>query len=86
MVLHTGQSHIALEFLLRHGGAAFLPRALVAPHLNEGLLHQVGNTVKTRQDVHLVYSKGADKTAQLGPIISMLEELDIRPDDPLPII
>ena len=85
-VLHTGQSHIALEFLLRHGGAAFLPKALVAPHLNEGLLHQVGNTVKTRQDVHLVYSKGADKTVQLGPIISMLEELDIRPDDPLPII
>jgi len=85
-LLHTGQSHIALEFLLSHGGAAFLPKALVAPHLNEGLLYRVNNTAETRQDVHLVYPKGADKTAQLGPIISMLAELDIRPDDPLAAI
>ena len=32
-VLHTGQAPIALEFLLSHGGAAFLPTALVAPYL-----------------------------------------------------
>jgi DNA-binding transcriptional LysR family regulator len=82
-MLHTEQSHIALEFLLSHGGAAFLPQALVEHHMQEGLLHQVSNTSNSKQDVHLVYAKGADKSVELGPIIAMLEELDIKPDDHL---
>jgi DNA-binding transcriptional LysR family regulator len=82
-VLYTEQSHIALEFLLSHGGAAYLPRALVAQHLKDGLLFEVKNTIETMRNVYLVYTKGADKSAHLGPIISMLEELDIKPEDPL---
>ena len=82
-VLHTGQSHIALEFVLSHGGAAFLPRALVEPYLNEKLLFIVGNTTSAHQDVHLAYSKNSDKLPQLQPIIRMLEELDLKPEDPL---
>lgn len=82
-VLHTGQSHIALEFILSHQGAAYLPRALVEPYLNDGHLFQVNGTIEIQQDVYLVYTKEADKSVSLGPVIRFIEELDIKPDDPL---
>jgi DNA-binding transcriptional LysR family regulator len=76
--LHTGQSHIALEFLLCHGGAAFLPLTLVSPLLEQGLLHRLIDADSASQEVHLVFSKNSEKIVQLAPIISMLEELDIE--------
>lgn len=81
--LHTGQSHIALEFLLSHGGAAFLPRALVATLLESGALHSIVDAKSSSQDVYLVFAKNSEKIIQLAPIIAMLEELDIKPNDPL---
>ncbi len=84
-ILHTGQSHIALEFILAHQGAAYLPRALVEPYLNEGHLFQVSGAMESRQDVHLVYTKDADKSLSLGPVIRFMTELDIKPEDPLAI-
>lgn len=75
--LHTGQAHIALEFLLSHGGAAFLPTALVTPYLNQGSLHAIDEAERATQNVHLVFSKTSEKLVQLSPIISMLEELGI---------
>jgi DNA-binding transcriptional LysR family regulator len=77
-VLHTGQSHIALEFVLSHGGAAFLPRALVTPYLNKKLLFIVENTSSIFQDVHLAYSKNSVKLPQLKPIIRILEEFGLK--------
>lgn len=82
-ILHTGQSHIALEFILAYQGAAYLPRALVETHLKEGHLFQVSDASEIHQDVHLVYMKDADKSLSIGPIIHFLEEMDIKPDDPL---
>lgn len=82
-ILHTGQSHIALEFILSHQGAAYLPKALVKAHLDDGILFQVSDAPEIYQDVYLVYPKSADKSVTLGPIISYLEELDIKPEDPL---
>lgn len=78
--LHTGQAHIALEFLLSHGGAAFLPTALVTPSLDHGLLFAIEDAESATQDVHLVFSKASEKLVQFSPIIAMLEELDIKPD------
>ena len=80
-VLHTGQSHIALEFILSHQGAAYLPRTLVEPYLNDGQLYQVNDTAEIHQDVHLVYTKDADISLSLGPVVRFLKELDIEPDD-----
>ena len=77
--LHTGQAHIALEFLLSHGGAAFLPTALVTPSLDHGLLFAIEDAESATQDVHLVFSKASEKLVQFSPIITMLEELDIKP-------
>ena len=78
--LHTGQAHIALEFLLSHGGAAFLPTALVTPYLEQGSLYAIDDAESATQDVHLVFSKTSEKLVQFSPIIAMLEELDIKPD------
>ncbi len=81
--LHTGQSHIALEFLLSHGGAAFLPVALVTPYLERGLLYRLKGTKSAHQEVHLAFTKHSEKALQLAPIIAVLEALDIKPEDPL---
>lgn len=84
-ILHTGQSHIALEFILSHRGAAYLPRALVESYLDDGYLFQVDGAMEIKQDVHLVFPKDADKSLSVGPVIRFLEELDIKPEDPLTI-
>ncbi len=85
-ILHTGQSHIALEFILSHTGAAYLPLALVESYLQEGQLFQILDAQQINQDVFLIYPKIADKATSLGPIISFLERLDIRPEISLQII
>jgi len=84
-ILHTGQSHIALEFILSHQGAAYLPRAVVKPYIDDGHLFRVKNTQEIQQDVHLVYTKDADKSPALGPVIQFMGELDIKPEDPLAV-
>ncbi|WP_370979829.1 LysR family transcriptional regulator [Agaribacterium sp. ZY112] len=82
-VLHTGQSHIALEFILSHKGAAFLPRALVEAYLESESLYQVEDSPMIKQQVFAVYKRGEDKSLSLGPIITMLQERDIKPDSAL---
>lgn len=73
-ILHTGQSLIALNFLLSHGGAAFLPSNLVAPYIKRGTLHYVLNAEKASQDFYLVHSKKSEKISYLPRIVSILEE------------
>lgn len=87
-ILHTAQSQIALEFILTCRGAAFLPSALVEPYLNDGMLHLVSDAEKIEKNVYAVYSKGADKSQNVGPVLNMLEESEIAPETaiaPLPM-
>jgi DNA-binding transcriptional LysR family regulator len=79
-ILHTGQSRIALEFILSHRGAAYLPRALVQPYLDEGNLYQVADSLEVHQDVFAVYLKGAESSLSLGPVINFLKARDIKPE------
>ena len=78
--LHTGQAHIALEFLLSYGGAAFLPTALVTPYLEQKSIFTIDDAESATQEVYLVFSKTSEKLVQFTPIIAMMEELDIKPD------
>lgn len=82
-ILHTAQSRIALEFILSHRGAAYLPRALVQPHLDDGNLFQVADALEVEQDVYAVYLKGAETSLSLGSIINFLKARDIKPDTAL---
>ena len=77
-VLHTGQAHIALEFLLSHGGAAFLPLTLAVGYLQRGLLHRIDDAGSTSRDVYLVFTKDSDKASQLAPMITMLEGVELK--------
>ena len=79
-ILHTGQAHIALAFLLSHGGAAFLPRALVSPYLAEDTLFLVDNIPSASQDVHLAFTRNMEKMTELLPIIAALEDAEIKPE------
>jgi DNA-binding transcriptional LysR family regulator len=85
-ILHTGQSHIALEFILSHRGAAYLPLALVESYLQEQRLFKVVDAQQISQEVYLIYPKTADKAASLGPIINFLEELDLKPETSVQMI
>ena len=78
-VLHTGQARIAMEFLLSHGGAAFLPATLTLPYLEQGTIFPVDNVARTSQDVYLAFARNSDKLAELAPIIAALENVAIRP-------
>lgn len=82
-ILHTAQSRIALEFILSHRGAAYLPRALVLPYLEEGQLFQVKDALEVKQEVFAVYLKGADTSLALGPIINFLKARDLKPETAL---
>lgn len=85
-ILHTAQSHIALEFILSYKGAAYLPRALVTSYLESDQLFPVQEMEEIGQDVYLACSKNAEKAGDLAPIISFFEELDIKPDTSVQLI
>lgn len=74
-VLHTSRAHIALAFLLGHGGAALLPDNLIGTHLEQGQLHPVSDTSTVSQQVYLVYAKDSQKLDQLLPLLGQIEAL-----------
>jgi len=82
-ILHTAQSRIALEFILSHRGAAYLPRALVQPYLEDGNLFQVTDSLEVEQNVYAVYLKGSEVSLSLGSIINFLKAREIKPDTAL---
>lgn len=82
-ILHTAQSRIALEFILSHRGAAYLPRALVQPYIDDGNLFQVADSLEVNQEVFAVYLRGAETSLSIGPVISFLKARDIKPETTL---
>jgi len=78
-ILHTAQSQIALEFLITYGGMAFLPRALIAPYLEEGALHLINNAETATRDVYAVTARVSARKQVVGAIIERLCELELKP-------
>ncbi|GLP96290.1 LysR family transcriptional regulator [Paraferrimonas sedimenticola] len=76
-VLHTGQSHIALEFLLKHGGAAFLPISLVEAHIDRGELVHVEHVPSVIRGVYLAHSDTAEQAKDVLPVVEFLKALAI---------
>ncbi|MGK0441960.1 MAG: DNA-binding transcriptional LysR family regulator [Pseudohongiellaceae bacterium] len=83
-ILHTGQSHIALEFILSHGGAAFLPKAIVAHYTAAGHLFNVSGMDTVSREVYAAYSGSSEHLQEMMPIVEMLEALELKPTDPMP--
>lgn len=80
-ILHTGQGHIALEFILGFQGAAYLPRAAVNSLLLDEKLFVVEGAPITLREVHLVHTKSIEKLKNLKPIINFLNSTELQPED-----
>ncbi|WP_299200095.1 LysR substrate-binding domain-containing protein [uncultured Amphritea sp.] len=79
-ILHTEQSQIALEFVLSHGGSAFLPLVLAGPYLESEKLHRVSNIKPVKRSVYAVYVKESERYPQLQPIIEKLCQYELKPE------
>lgn len=79
-ILHTEQSQIALEFILSHGGSAFLPQVLVGPYLKSAQLYRVNNLKSVKRSVFAVYVKDAERQFQVQAIIKKLCEYELKPE------
>jgi len=51
----VGLPNVALNYILRHGGSAYLARASVAPWLADGRLHEVAGAPRFDNPAYLVY-------------------------------
>ncbi|WP_051560229.1 LysR family transcriptional regulator [Marinobacterium jannaschii] len=78
-VLHTGQVHIALEYLLGVGGHAWLPRFLVEPLIESGQLHAVTDAPLIQRQVYMVYRQKNDKLEALNALAAQLREDETLP-------
>ena len=50
----------ALAHLLAHGGSAYLPRSVIAPHLQSATLHAVQGATSFERQCHLSWRKSAE--------------------------
>lgn len=50
----------ALEHLLSHGGSAYLPEAIVAPHVTAGRLHVVAGAPVFTRNIYLVFREATE--------------------------
>lgn len=78
-ILHTGQTHIALEFLMAYGGAALLPRALVEPHIQSEQLVLVPGQESLIREVYAVHSDTSAKQEIVSSVIDLLSVEDLKP-------
>jgi DNA-binding transcriptional LysR family regulator len=78
-ILHTGQTHIALEFLMTYGGAALLPKALVAPYIENGQLFVVSNVESFVREVYAVNNESSTKQSTVSAVVELLKEEDLKP-------
>lgn len=76
--LHTGQSHIALEFMLRNGGVALLPQALAQSYLERGQLFLVPDNAPLKKDVYAVFASQHFRSNDLNPVISLIKSFRLN--------
>lgn len=81
-ILHTAQSHIALEFLLNHGGMALLPKAQITPYLETGKLFRVTTTESVSRNVYAAFALSSRRSEDLRSIVNLLKDADLKPTDP----
>ncbi|MBY4677759.1 HTH-type transcriptional regulator HdfR [Marinobacterium arenosum] len=73
-VLHTGQSRIALEFLLEAGGAAFLPQSMVQPYRRAGRLFAVRDAPLVERQIHLVHRRDCEHRPAIESVLALLQQ------------
>lgn len=56
--LSFGSATLGCEYILTHGGSAYLPERIAGPHLTAGRLHRLEGAPEFRRDIHLVSRTG----------------------------
>ncbi|ODQ01484.1 MULTISPECIES: HTH-type transcriptional regulator HdfR [Salinivibrio] len=74
-VLHTQSCHLALNYLLTHGGVAFLPSLAIQPYIDRGQLHLVGTSPALVHQLYLVWLDGSDKSHLINELQSSTGQL-----------
>jgi DNA-binding transcriptional LysR family regulator len=71
--LHTSTGRIALDFILQHGGSAYLPDSFVQPYLDIGQFHKIDGAPTISRSVFAAYLKDSAKKSLLEEVTSMLK-------------
>jgi DNA-binding transcriptional LysR family regulator len=72
-VLYTSTGRIALDFILQHGGAAYLPGSFVQPYLARGLFHRIQAAPSIIRHVHAAYLRDSAKVSLLQDVVRLLK-------------
>ncbi|MED5524943.1 HTH-type transcriptional regulator HdfR [Gallaecimonas pentaromativorans] len=71
-ILHTGIGRIALDFILDHGGSAYLPLGLTQDAVAEGQLFQVAGAPEIHRELYAAYLKDADRLGLVEHLCQLL--------------
>ncbi|WP_068508875.1 MULTISPECIES: LysR family transcriptional regulator [unclassified Oleiphilus] len=78
-ILHTGQTHIALEFLMTYGGVALLPKVLVEQFVQSKQLFPIHGAESFVREVYAVHSDASQKQDIVSSVVDLLKEEDLKP-------
>ena len=70
-VLHSSSASMALQFVLANGGAAYLPRRMVSPFLEQGQLHQVEGGQALSRPLYLAYLEKSDRRELIDQLLTL---------------
>ncbi|MNF82759.1 transcriptional regulator HdfR [compost metagenome] len=70
-VLHSSSASMALQFVLANGGAAYLPRRMVSPFLEQGRLHLVEGGQPLSRPLYLAYLEKSDRRELIDQLLTL---------------
>jgi DNA-binding transcriptional LysR family regulator len=73
-ILHTTLAKIALEFILEHGGSAYLPLRLVEPYLGEQLV-QIEEAPAIKRPVFCCYHRDNENSRLLEQLLTLVRQI-----------
>ncbi|MDH5570400.1 MAG: LysR family transcriptional regulator [Gammaproteobacteria bacterium] len=68
-ILHTGLGRIALEFLLGHGGSAYLAKPMVEEYLESGQLYSIMDAPVYTREAYAIFNPGNDKQELIARLL-----------------
>lgn len=79
-VLHTTLARIALDFIFKHGGSAFLPYRMVADYLGD-VLFQVDDAPVISRQIYASYHRENSHTKEIESILDVIRSLEVPVED-----
>ncbi|PSJ42571.1 HTH-type transcriptional regulator HdfR [Zobellella taiwanensis] len=70
-LLHTGSVRIALEYLLHHGGSAFLPSSMIKIYQEQERLFLVDKAPAISREVYAAYLPGGERQTLIDRVIEL---------------